>query len=337
MTSPAVIFGSGDSHYLGFTAFITVIFQLVGFAIAYIAQFDKITDFAGSTNFILIALISLCAAGYYTTRGILMTVFLGAARLELAAFLLYRVLRRGKDSRFDEMRASLPRFLGFWVAQMIWAWCVSFPVVFVASDSYNPSFGTGTDITGIVLFGVGFLLEIVADLTKDRFRANPENAGKVCNVGVWAWSRHPNFFGEIMLWWGIWLIGYPIYATASWGLVSLISPLLTMVFLLLLSGMPTAEGAFQKRFMRTKASKAAFLKYRNQTSPLIPFPPPLYARLPLIVKRIAFFELPMYETDWSYCGEKDVVPVTTTTPMTSSGGPADPLLSVTPPPAPTSQ
>ena len=123
--------------------------------------------------------------------------------------------------------------------------------------------------------------------------------------GLWSWSRHPNFCGEILMWWAIFIIGSPIFSssTDTWGWVTVLSPLLTMALLLFLSGMPTAEGDNQKRFLRNPDVKARYIKYRQRTSPLIPLPPFVYSYLPMIIKRTLFFEDSIYETDWSYSGE----------------------------------
>ena len=224
-----------------------------------------------------------------------MTSLLCLTRAELAAYLLYRVLKRGKDARFDEMRGNLLVFSIFWVFQAVWAWGVSLPVIFVNTDSAANVPLDGRDTAGIVMAVTGFLIETVSDLQKDRFRSDKKNAGRVCDIGFWRWSRHPNFFGEILLWWGIWLHGVPVYETsaAGWGYFTLVSPLLTMLLLLLVSGMPTAEGHNQKRFMKNAADKARFLTYRKATSPVLPFPSFLYRAMPLIMKRIFFFEWAM--------------------------------------------
>jgi steroid 5-alpha reductase family enzyme len=301
----------GDDHNLLLTAVVTVAMQLAFFAVAFLLQFDKVTDFAGSTNFILLALLTLFAGGdqasttsrAYTPRQIAMTASLLAARAYLAFFLLYRVLRRGKDDRFDAVRGNCVSFLVFWVFQMIWVWVVSLPVVFVNSDPALVDMGA-SDWAGLAMVGVGLLVEAAADVQKDAFRADPANRGRTCDVGVWAWSRHPNYFGEMLLTWGLFVLGAAQYEASSsrWGYVAVLSPLFTMFILLLGSGMPTAEGDNQKRFMRTPAQRVAFLRYRDQTSPLVPLPPALYRALPLWIKRWALFEWKRYETDWSYVG-----------------------------------
>lgn len=121
-----------------------------------------------------------------------------------------------------------------------------------------------SDVAGIIVFVLGFLLEVAADFQKDAFRSNPDNRGKVCDVGVWYYSRHPNFAGEIFLWLGIFIIGVPVYKASAdlpsalvgsgygWGFACILSPILTFVILMILSGMPTAEGDNQKRFMKTR-------------------------------------------------------------------------------------
>ena len=117
----------------------------------------------------------------------------------LSGFLLFRILKTGKDDRFDDMRDKFFSFLGFWVFQMFWVWTVSLPVTILNSPNVQlyqqPSFGTGQDIAGVILWAIGFVAESVSDVQKYIFRSKPENKGKVCVVGFFAWSRHPNYFG----------------------------------------------------------------------------------------------------------------------------------------------
>lgn len=305
----------GDEHYLGITGLVTVLMQATCFLIAYTFQIDKITDLAGSTNFILIALLSLLAgaadpatgAYNFAPRAVSMTTLLCITRAELAAYLLYRVMKRGHDARFDEMRSKFLSFMVFWVFQALWAWNVTLPVIFVNGDAAAGIPLEGRDVAGIVLAVAGFLIETVSDLQKDAFRSNKANSGRACDTGLWSWSRHPNFFGEILLQWGIWLHGTPVYdaSGAKWGYFTLIGPLITMFFLLAVSGIPTAEGVHQKRYMRSESDRSVFLEYRRSTSPLVLLPPALYRALPLAVKRWALFEWSMYEMDWAYVGADD--------------------------------
>ena len=123
--------------------------------------------------------------------------------LRLSGFLLFRIIKTGKDDRFDDKRDKFFTFLGFWVFQMVWVWTVSLPVTVLNSPNVTrypqPPFGTGRDIAGVVLYAIGFVMESVSDVQKYRFRSKPENKGKVCDVGLFAWTRHPNYFGEIII------------------------------------------------------------------------------------------------------------------------------------------
>lgn len=296
---------SGDTYELGLTAIITVVMQLFFFAIAYWFQFDKVTDFAGSANFLLIAGLTYgLGPAPHSARQAVATALVLASKAYLGLYLLYRVLARGKDARFDAIRERFWAFLGFWVFQMIWAWGVSLPLLFINGSAAQPDLGAA-DAVGIALFVLGLLLEVVGDLQKDRFRADAANAAWFCDVGLWSVSRHPNFFGEIAMWWGVFVMAVPVAQApdALWSVgagvvLALVGPLLTMVILLFLSGMPTAEGESQRRFLRNAEVRVAFLRYRAATSPLVPLPPALYRALPLWVKRLFLFEWPMYETSW---------------------------------------
>jgi steroid 5-alpha reductase family enzyme len=310
---------SFDDHNFFLTFLVTVLLQLSCFAIAWTCQFDKITDLAGSVNFILLGLLSLFTNvnGQIQSRAILVTACLCVARLELALYLFYRVLKRGKDARFDEMRSQFIPFLIFWIFQIIWVWLVSLPVIFVNSEiSLAPLalFSDGRDIFGLVLFLVGFLTQVVSDFQKDAYRANPANKDHVCDVGVWKYSRHPNFFGEIAMWWGIIAMASPQLDASSskWGWVVVLSPLFTMLILLYGSGIPTAEGNNQLRFMKTPEAKAIYEAYRWRTSPLIPLPNFFYARIPLLVKRWLLFELERYEVDINLEDQKEGTPTAST-------------------------
>ena len=196
----------GDDHHLAFTGLVTIALQLVCFFIAYLLQFDKITDFAGSANFVLLALLTffLGGAGYkegggaaLNPRAAILTGLVLVTRVELAAYLLYRVLARGKDERFDAIRLNFLPFLAFWIFQMLWVWGVCLPVLFVNTEVSRAPLGAA-DGVGIAMWAIGFAIQVLADVQKNAFRSDPANNGKWCDVGLWGWSRHPNYFGEIL-------------------------------------------------------------------------------------------------------------------------------------------
>ena len=120
-----------DPYYFGLCALVTVGMQLSFFAVANGCKFDLVTDFAGSTNFVLLAVLTLCLQGGYGVRAVIVTALLCVSRLYLAFFLLLRVCKRKKDARFDEVRGNCLAFFGFWVYQMFWVFLCSLPVIYV--------------------------------------------------------------------------------------------------------------------------------------------------------------------------------------------------------------
>lgn len=165
----------------GVTAGITFGMQLIFFIVAFALQIDRVTDLAGCANFIVLGLTTLLwNYTVVTTRQIVATALVCASRTQLAAYLLYRVCKRGHDSRFDEMRSKCLPFFGFWVYQMVWVYAVSAPLIYINATflAIDPPLGA-LDFAGWALFGAGFALQVVADLSKSAFRSDPANANSV--------------------------------------------------------------------------------------------------------------------------------------------------------------
>lgn len=112
------------------------------------------------------------------------------------------MIREGKDARFDGTRDVFVKFMAFWIAQFVTVFAISVPFVILFSLPVAPSGLTWQDGLGIALWGVGFLLETVADQQKFSFKNAPGNRSKMCTVGLWRYSRHPNYFGEMLCWFG---------------------------------------------------------------------------------------------------------------------------------------
>ncbi|KAF8159750.1 hypothetical protein B0H34DRAFT_704665 [Crassisporium funariophilum] len=312
-----------DRYYLALTLLVTVGYQLLGFAIAWTLQFDKITDFTGGSNFFLLALLTLLCGNTYHARNIVASILVMVWAVRIAGFLLFRVLKMGSDTRFDDIRSHFLKFLGFWIGQIIWIWTVSLPLTILNSPAVsetgtvgsNPHFGTSRDVAGIVIWALGFLVEAIADAQKYYFKSNkliPK--GQPMNRGLWSWSRHPPYFGEMMCWWGIWILclspttngDLPKSSRAAqYG--SIVSPIFTMLLLMFASGIPTAEKPTAKKFYlmthgpkaidATSDAWAQYKAYLKKTSILIPLPPMLYKHLPSIVKQTVLFDFPIYRFD----------------------------------------
>ncbi|KAI0642565.1 hypothetical protein C8Q79DRAFT_982712 [Trametes meyenii] len=321
-----------DRYYLAITLLVTMAYQLSGFAIAWTFQFDKITDFTGGSNFFLLALLTLLLGQEFSPRNVVASVFLMVWAVRIAGFLLFRVLKTGKDDRFDDIRSHFFKFFGFWIGQILWVWVVSLPVTVLNSPAVThrgqPAFGTASDILGIIIWVIGWVIESLADAQKFRYKQSPHSPkDKPIDVGLWAWSRHPPYFGEILCWWGIWTLsvapslhGDGDSGARSAQLGALVSPLFTMILLLFGSGVPTAEKPAAERYYKmsypgpissetesdvprpVNAAWANYQAYRAQTSLLVPMPPTVYRALPGWLKKTVLLDLPMYE--WTPGQEK---------------------------------
>ncbi|KAI8683666.1 hypothetical protein NCS57_00031300 [Fusarium keratoplasticum] len=296
-----------DNYYLGITAIITVAYQLFFFAIAFTLKFDKLTDFAGGTNFALLAILTLSFSGHHHARQIVSSLFLIVWALRLSGFLLFRILKTGKDDRFDDKRDKFFPFLGFWVFQMFWVWTVSLPVTLINCPNVTQyrqhDFGTGRDIAGVVLWTIGFVMESVSDIQKYRFRKT-HNGSDVCDKGFFAYSRHPNYFGEIIMQFSIYMIAVSSAADGYVGgqaykalYASILGPFFLTILLMFVSGLPLSERPKAKSRFEKGNNWKGYKRWLDRTSILIPFPPQLYEKMPIFLKRTLFLEFPMYVFD----------------------------------------
>ncbi|KAI5660270.1 hypothetical protein M9H77_29063 [Catharanthus roseus] len=288
-----------DSHFLALTAIVTVGYQFLFFIVTALLKFDKVTDFAGSTNFIILAVLTLVVKASWNFRQIILSLLVIIWGLRLGLFLLMRILQWGEDRRFDEMRTKLGKLAVFWTFQAIWVWTVSLPVTIVNASDRNPSL-QAADIIGWIMWSAGFIVEATADQQKLMFKNSAENRGKWCNIGLWKYSRHPNYFGEIFLWWGIFVASTPVLEGAEWLVI--FGPVFLTLLLLFLSGIPLLEESADKKF----GNVPAYRQYKKVTSPLILLPPVVYGNLPQWFKATFLFEFPFYNrnlpaADGSWC------------------------------------
>jgi steroid 5-alpha reductase family enzyme len=218
--------------------------------------------------------------------------------------LAWRAHERKGDSRFDEVlgkdgsEPQAGRFFVFWIAQAFWVTLVSMPMLFVNSSGVRKPEFSPYDVAMAVLFGGGVLIEIVADIQKALW-VKRGRQGTFCEAGVWKYSRHPNYFGEIFQWWCLFAFSYsssenPLggYADPLWW-AGIVSPLFTMQILLNMgpTGISNAEGKNLKRYYDKCPERYA--AYRDKTSILIPFVG--YGFVPKFLKRTIFFDFERYE------------------------------------------
>jgi len=248
-----------------FACCVVIIFviQWVAFIPAYLLQTEKFFDLTGSLTYIATISIAALLSPALGTRSLLLwgIVVIWAARL--GTFLFQRIRKAGKDDRFDDLKTSFIRFLNVWTIQALWV-TLTMAAALAAITSTNRKGPDVFMIIGFLLWIFGFAIEVIADAQKSRFNADPQNKGKFIQSGLWARSRHPNYFGEIVLWIGAAIIAFP--ALQGWQLFTLISPIFVALLLTRVSGIPLLEKKADQKW----GGQAEYEDYKKKTPVLIP-------------------------------------------------------------------
>ena len=255
-----------DYNNLLFTALVSFGVQAFFFAFASTFKTDKLTDLVYGMTFIILAALFLFLPEHLSERNILIMALIIIWGLRLAAYLFARILKIKHDARFDGRRENFLNFLAFWSFQGAVIFIAFMPGNMVGSSDSQSALGL-LDYIGAGMWLVGFIIETVADAQKFAFRNKPENKGKFMGSGLFKYSRYPNYFGEILLWWGIFVIGIPVYEGLQW--LAVLGPLFITFILLKVSGIPLLEESSEKRY----GHMPEFQAYRKNTSLLIPLPP----------------------------------------------------------------
>lgn len=200
------------------------------------------------------------------TRQLVMALLVGIWGMRLAGYLAKRNIGHGEDWRYVAMRKKMgPKFpvvslITVFGLQGVLMWSVSLPVMFANADA-TPPLGP-VAIMGIMVWIVGFGFESVGDLQLARFKKDPANQGKVMDQGLWSLTRHPNYFGDALLWWGIAIVA----AETGSGILGFIGPVIMTFLLMRVSGVPILEKSLSKR-------REGYAEYVAKTSGFIPRPP----------------------------------------------------------------
>jgi steroid 5-alpha reductase family enzyme len=227
----------------------------------------SLADIFWGLGFVLIAWLTFGLTGGYMGRKVLLTLLTTVWGLRLSLYILWRNWGKGEDRRYQAWRAK--RGADFWwvslfnvfLTQAVLLWLVSLTVQ-IGQMAATPARLTGLDVLGALLWLTGFSFEALADWQLARFKADPANRGKVMNRGLWAYSRHPNYFGESLIWWGLFLIAL---ATPH-GWWALISPVVITFLLLKVSGVVLLEKDIVER-------RPGYQEYRETTSAFMPWFP----------------------------------------------------------------
>ncbi len=239
--------------------------QWVVFVPSYLARTEHFFDLTGALTFISLSLgVALLTPGV-DARGWLLAGMVVVWALRLGSFLFRRVSRSGGDDRFEELKTSPLRFAQVWTLQGLWvSVTASAAWIAITTDTRVPL--DGFAVAGGLLWLTGLITEAVADQQKSRFKDDPANAGRFINVGLWSKSRHPNYFGEILVWLGVAVVALP--TLRGWGWIALASPVFVTLLLTKVSGVPLLEAKAEQRW----GDQADYQAYKAGTPLLIPRP-----------------------------------------------------------------
>ena len=230
---------------------------------SYIYQTEHYFDLIGSISYISIVLFTFLALNNLDVRSILIGLLILVWAVRLGSFLVIRVKRDGKDNRFTVMKTKFWWFLFTWTIGGLWVFITMAAGLAAMTSAKVVPLGWFA-LIGIFLWLEGFLVEVVADHQKTRFRSKKENQGRFINEGLWSFSRHPNYYGEITLWLGIAFIAFPVLQ--GWQLLTLISPIFVYILLTRISGITMLERRADKKWR----DDPEYQRYKETTSSLIP-------------------------------------------------------------------
>lgn len=241
------------------------LYMTTAFVVALAKKRNDVADVAWGLGFILIAFVSLVDRRRIDARAVIATTFVVIWGARLAYHIWHRQRRRPEDFRYRAWREAwgkwfLPRsYAQIYLLQGFLMLLVSSPIRFI---NRGPALPLGwLDLAGMAVWLIGFFFEAVGDWQLAQFMKDPANKGKIMDRGLWRFTRHPNYFGEVTMWWGLWLMALGVPG----GGLSIIGPLLITWLILRVSGIPMLE----KRYENDKAFQA----YKARTSAFFPLPP----------------------------------------------------------------
>ncbi len=245
---------------------ISIVFNLSMFMVAFKNKTDRLTDISYALTFFALVLYAMVKdGGALFQKWILASMVLFWAS-RIGVYLYIRINKAGKDNRFDGMRDNFWKFGRFWFLQAITVWAVMLGPILFIEKGVKPI--TTFMIVGFLVWLVGLVIETTADWQKFQFSQNAKNKGKWIDSGIWKYSRHPNYFGEILVWFGV----YIFVVSGLSGVdqyYAMVGPLFISFLLLFVSGIPLLEKSADAKWGKDKKYQA----YKESTSILLPIPP----------------------------------------------------------------
>ena len=248
-----------------YTLSIAVLFMGVGWIVSLIINNVTVVDSLWGLGFPLIAWVTFFLSNGYVVRKILITILVTIWGLRLSIYLTWRNWGMGEDPRYKKMRERagnqfrVKSLYMVFLLQAVLMWLISLSLQYGQMASH-PAELTSWDMAGILFWGVGFFFQAVGDWQLAEFKSRTENRGRVMDRGLWGYTRHPNYFGEALMWWGIFIITTAV----PYGWWTIVSPVMITYLLLRVSGIPMTENVIKK-------SRPGYEEYIKNTNSFIPW------------------------------------------------------------------
>ena len=243
-------------------ASISYVLHWIIFIPSFIYQTEHYFDLTGSISYLTGIGVAFYLNPSVDPRDLIIGAMIVIWAVRLGTFLFMRVKQDGKDGRFTVMKTQFHWFLMTWTLGGLWVFLTMAAGLAAITSNVTAPIGIMTYI-GIALWIFGFSIEVIADKQKRIFKKQPNKEKEFITSGLWAWSRHPNYFGEITLWFGLTLIALPVLS--GWQLVTLISPIFVYILLTRISGVTMLEA----RGMKKWGDDPEYLNYIKDTPKLM--------------------------------------------------------------------
>ena len=233
---------------------------------SYAFQTEHYFDLTGSLSYITTVIVAMVLNPSLDIRDLIIFAMILVWAVRLGSFLFWRIKKDGQDKRFIVMKTKFTWFLLTWTLGGLWVLVTMAAGLAALTSNTTVELGI-LGYVGIALWLFGFAVEVIADNQKTQFKKDPSNKDRFITSGLWSWSQHPNYFGEITLWLGLALFTYPVLS--GWQLVTLISPIFVYLLLTRLSGIPTLDRLAKEKW----GSDSDYIAYVEATSKLMLAPP----------------------------------------------------------------
>jgi steroid 5-alpha reductase family enzyme len=244
---------------------VILIYMAVWFIVAQILRRNDIADIAWGAGFILVAITAMIVSEGMVTRSLLVVFLVTLWGIRLAIHIYKRNRGKPEDPRYRKWReewgrhAVIRTLFQLFFLQGLLIVIISLPVTFIIMYGQDP-FGI-LDALGVCIWLAGFLFEVIGDYQLAQYKRDPAHKGQIMTGGLWTYTRHPNYFGEVVLWWGIYIVALSV--TKGWA--TILGPLTITFLILKVSGIPLLEEKYKEN--------EDFRAYKRRTSAFFPLPP----------------------------------------------------------------